>query len=162
MNVILKRSVSRMFIPDPNIFHSRSRIRFFPSRIRIKEFKYFNKKKFVPKLPEIWYRLFIPDPDPGYGYWFLPIPDPGSRGQTRHRIPDRIRNTGKELFDQLTFLSIQSRIYSWIITPPRHSTWTRWQPFCRWESWWGWTCPRWDGPGFRLSALPPPQACLQS
>jgi hypothetical protein len=43
---------------------------FFPSRIRIKEFKH---------------RIGIPDPDPD----FLPIPVPGSReGSKRHRIPD--------------------------------------------------------------------------
>jgi hypothetical protein len=61
-------------IPDPNLFHH-------GSRIRIKEFKYFN--------PEKWFlssrkydsgcssRIRIPDPDPD----FLPIPNPGSRGK---------------------------------------------------------------------------------
>jgi hypothetical protein len=33
-----------MFIPEPNFFHPGSRNQFFQSRIRIKEFKYFNKK----------------------------------------------------------------------------------------------------------------------
>ncbi len=49
---------------------------FFLSRIRNKEFKYFNPKKMVSKPSEIWSGLFIPDPDPD----FLTIPDPGSWG----------------------------------------------------------------------------------
>ncbi len=76
-------------IQDPNFFHPGSE--FFPSqigyRIRIKKFKYFNPKKTVSKLSEIWSELlFIPDPDPD----FLPISDPGSRGQkgTGSRFPD--------------------------------------------------------------------------
>jgi hypothetical protein len=58
-----------MFISDPTFFHPGSELS--PSRIRIKEFKYFNPKK-----------------------WFLNsglfIPDPGSRiqGSKRHRIRD--------------------------------------------------------------------------
>jgi hypothetical protein len=58
-----------MFIPDPTFFHP-------GSRIRIKEFKYFNPKK--TKKWFLSYRKYdpgcssrIPDPD------FLPIPDPG-------------------------------------------------------------------------------------
>jgi hypothetical protein len=60
-----------MFVPDPTLFHP-------GSRIRIKEFKYFN-----PKKPKKWFissRKYdpgcsyrIPDPDAD----FLPIPDPG-------------------------------------------------------------------------------------
>ncbi len=82
-------------IPDPTFFHPGSRIRpvSIPdpgSRIRIKEFKYFN-----PKKTKKWFlssRKYdpscssrIPDPDAD----FLPIPDPGSRGQkgTGSRIP---------------------------------------------------------------------------
>ncbi len=67
-------------------FHPKSQIRIFPSRIRIKEFKYFN--------PRIWFlcsRKYDPDcsfrisdPDP----YFFPIPDSGSRGSKRHRISD--------------------------------------------------------------------------
>jgi hypothetical protein len=59
---------SGMFIPDPNFFHP-------GSRIRIKEFKYFNPKKWF--LSSRKYDLGcsspiqIPDPDPD----FLPIPD---------------------------------------------------------------------------------------
>jgi hypothetical protein len=49
-----------MFVPDPGS-------EFFPSRIRIKEFSYFNPKKMVSKLSEIGSGLFIsagsPDPD---------------------------------------------------------------------------------------------------
>jgi hypothetical protein len=37
-------------IPDPNFFHPGSK--FFPSRIRVKEFKYFNQK-IVSKLSEL-------------------------------------------------------------------------------------------------------------
>ncbi len=75
----------RDVIPKPGskFFHTGSE--FFPSRIRIKEFKYF-KPKIVTKLSEIWSRLFIPDPDPG----FLPILDPGSRGK---------KGTGSQISD---------------------------------------------------------------
>jgi hypothetical protein len=45
---------------------------FFPSRIRIKEFKYFDPKNCFLALGNKS-GLFIPDPDPV----FLPIPDPG-------------------------------------------------------------------------------------
>jgi hypothetical protein len=79
-----------MFIPDPRSEIFPSQIpdlgsKFFPqifsirdpgSRIRIKEFKYFNQKKlflssqkYDPDFPS---RIRIPDPDPD----FLPIPDP--------------------------------------------------------------------------------------
>jgi hypothetical protein len=80
-------------------FYPGSRIRLFSipdprSRIRIKEFKYFNPKKcFLSSRkddPGCSSRTRIPDPDPGSGTRimipdsdsdFLPIPDPGSRGQ---------------------------------------------------------------------------------
>ncbi len=55
---------SGMFIPDPNFFHPGTE--FFPSRIIL-------TKKIVSNLSEVWFGLFIPDPDPD----FLPIPDPG-------------------------------------------------------------------------------------
>ncbi len=63
---------SEMFNPDPNFFHP-------GSRIRIQEFKYsiFNPKM-VSMLSEIWFGLFIPDPDPD----FLPISDPGPGSKT--------------------------------------------------------------------------------
>jgi hypothetical protein len=48
-------------VADPGCL---SRIRLFPSRIRIKEFKYFNTKKWS-KLYELLYGLFIPDPVSG-------------------------------------------------------------------------------------------------
>jgi len=74
---------------DPNFFHPGSE--FFPtgSRIRIKEYKYFNPKKWFLNSrkydPGCSSRFRISDPEPD----FLPIPDPGSRGQEkRHRIPD--------------------------------------------------------------------------
>jgi hypothetical protein len=78
-----------MFIPD-------SGSDFFPSRILIKEFKYFNTKKTKKMVSNSnflsskkYYQgcsSRIPDPDAD----FLPIPYPGSRGQkgTRSRIPD--------------------------------------------------------------------------
>jgi hypothetical protein len=61
---------------------------FFSSRIRVKEFKYFNPKKIVSKLSRKY--------DPGCSSRirilnFLPIPDPGSRNQGSKR--PRIRNT---------------------------------------------------------------------
>jgi hypothetical protein len=82
-------------IRDPTFFPSRIPIRpvSIPdpgSRIRIKEFKYFN-----PQKTKKWFLISrkyypscssrIPDPDAD----FLPIPDPGSRGQkgTGSRIP---------------------------------------------------------------------------
>ncbi len=73
-------------IPDPNCLHP-------GSRIRIKEFKYFNPQKKNKKKRFLSSKKYdpgcssrIPDPDAD----FLPIPDPGSRGQkgTRSRIPD--------------------------------------------------------------------------
>ncbi len=69
------------FIPDPNFYHP-------GSRISIKEFKYFNHKKWFLSSrkydPGCSSRIRIPDPDPD----FLPIPDPRSRGQkgTGYRI----------------------------------------------------------------------------
>jgi hypothetical protein len=53
---------------------------FFPSRIRIKEFKFLTQQ-IVSKLLEIWsglFIMFIPDPDPD----FLLIPDPGVKKAT--------------------------------------------------------------------------------
>jgi hypothetical protein len=102
-----------MFIPDPSeIFPSRirifsiririfsipdSRIRifsipdprydFFPSgsQISIKEFRYFNAKKWFLRSRKYDLgcssRIHIPDPD----HYFLPIPDPRSQGQ---KAPD--------------------------------------------------------------------------
>jgi hypothetical protein len=57
-----------MFIPDPTFFHP-------GSRIRIKEFKYFNPKK--------WF-LSSRKYDPGCSSW---IPDPDADFYT-YRIPD--------------------------------------------------------------------------
>jgi hypothetical protein len=63
------------------------RIPIFPSRIGIKEFKYFYPKKTVSELSEILSWIFIPDPD----LVFLPIPvkkapDPGSATLLPHCI----------------------------------------------------------------------------
>ncbi len=83
------RSRIRLFsILDPNFFHLRS-------RIHIKEFKYFNPKKWFLSSKN-WFlssrkELFILDPDPD----FLAIPDPDPREKgTGYRI--RIRNTGED------------------------------------------------------------------
>jgi hypothetical protein len=84
-----------MFIPDPgsDFFHPGSRIRIFPSRIRIKEFKYFNPKKGF---------LSSRKYDPGCSsririLTFYPsrIPDPGSRVQKGNG--SRIRIVGRQL-----------------------------------------------------------------
>jgi hypothetical protein len=77
-------------IPDPNCSHP-------GSQIRIKEFKYFNPKKWF-----ISYRKYdlgcssrIPDPDPD----FLPIPDPGvKKGQKGTGSRIRIRNTERTFY----------------------------------------------------------------
>jgi hypothetical protein len=73
-----------MFIPDLTFFHP-------GSRIRIKEFKYFNPKKWFlcsrKYDPGCSSRILDPDPD------FLPIPDPGSMGQKGTGSRIRIRNT---------------------------------------------------------------------
>ncbi len=69
-------------IPNPNFFHPRSRIRIFPSRIRITEFTYFNPKivsslKHHPVCSSrIRIMIFYPSliPDPGV----KKAPDPGS------------------------------------------------------------------------------------
>jgi hypothetical protein len=80
---------------DPNFFHPGSEI--FPtgSRIRIKEYKYFNPKKWFLNSrkydPGCSSRFRIPDPEPD----FLPIPDPGSRGQKG--TGSRLRNTAANL-----------------------------------------------------------------
>jgi hypothetical protein len=75
-------------IPDPNILHP-------GSRIRIKEFEYFNPKKWFPSTRKYdpGFSSRIPDPDPD----FLPVPDPGSRGQKGTGSGIRIRNTGGKI-----------------------------------------------------------------
>jgi hypothetical protein len=65
-------------------FHSRSRIRVFLSRIRIKEFKYFNPKKWFlsSRKYEPGFSSRIPDPDPFFNHpgsrRGQKAPDPGS------------------------------------------------------------------------------------
>jgi hypothetical protein len=78
-------------IPDPTFFHSGSRIRLFfhpGSRIRIKEFKYFNPKKWFLSSSKYdpgcssriristFYPSRIPEP------WVKKVPDPGSGSAT--------------------------------------------------------------------------------
>ncbi len=77
----IKQKNSIDLLPNAHVSQSVLRIRdvypeseFFPSRIRMKEFMYYNPKK----LSEIWSGLFIPDPCPD----FLPIPDPRSGSAT--------------------------------------------------------------------------------
>ncbi len=71
-------------IPDPTFFQP-------GSRIRIKEFKYFNPKKWFlsSRKYDPGCSSRIPDPDAD----FLPIPDPGSRGQKGTWSRIWIRNT---------------------------------------------------------------------
>ncbi len=74
-----------MLIPDPDFFHA-------GSRIRIKEYKYFNPK-IVTKLSEIWSWLFIRDP--GSGTWFFTHPRISAPEVKKAPDPGpRIRNTG--------------------------------------------------------------------
>jgi hypothetical protein len=89
---------SRMFIPDLTFFHPGSRIRIFPSRICIKEFKYFNPKKWFLSSRKYnpGYSSRIPDPDP----YFLPNPYPGSRGQKG--TGSRIRHTDSNHINYVT------------------------------------------------------------
>jgi hypothetical protein len=115
-------------IPDPNFFHPGP-----GSRIRIKEFKYFNPKKwFISSRkydPGCSFRIPEPCPD------FLPIPDPGSRfqdpgsrGQKGTGSWIRIRNTSPFLFLLfptvsllLTSPSLSLLIRPTVILPDLHS-----------------------------------------
>jgi hypothetical protein len=80
-------------IPQPYFFHPGSE--FFPSRIRIKEFKNFNTKKWFLSTQkydsDCSSRIRISDPD------FLSIPDPGPRGQKGTASRIRFRNTASLL-----------------------------------------------------------------
>jgi hypothetical protein len=90
---------SGMFIPVPgsDLFPSRILDLHPGSRIRIKEFKYFNPKKNQQKWflssrkydPVVHPGSRIPDPDAD----FLPILDPGSRDQKGTGSRIRFRNT---------------------------------------------------------------------
>ncbi len=109
---------SGMFIPDPN----------FTSRIRIpdprsKRFRIldpgsesasknlsFLTQKVVPKLSEIWSRMFIPYP----GSDILPIPDPGQKGT---RSPIRIHNTEKSYVNSgqtVSWSTVECFIYFYV------------------------------------------------
>ncbi len=76
--------LSQSRIPDANCLHP-------GSRIRIKEFKYFNPKKWFlsSRKYDPGCSSRIPDPDAD----LLPIPDPGSRGQKGTGSRILIRNT---------------------------------------------------------------------
>ncbi len=67
-------------VADPGCL---SRIRYFPSRIRIKEFKHFNPKNCFYALGNM-----IRVAHPGSGYWFFTHPESLIQGSKRHRIPD--------------------------------------------------------------------------
>ncbi len=75
-----------MFIPDLNFFHPGSDFFLSRFRIRIKEFKYFNPKKWFLRSrkhdPGCWSRIWI------LIFYSSRIPDHWSRGSKRHRIPD--------------------------------------------------------------------------
>jgi len=78
---------SWIFIPDPNFSHPGS----LSKNLSILT------QKITSKLSEIWFGLFIPDPDQDPE--FVPIPDPGSRGQKGTGSRIRIRNTEKMLWE---------------------------------------------------------------
>ncbi len=73
-------------IPDPNFSIPDPGSKRLGSRIRNPHQSIFFNPKIVSKLTEIWYGMFIPDPDLD----FLPNQDLGFwiQGSKRHRIPD--------------------------------------------------------------------------
>ncbi len=75
---LVLNSVADPFIPDPTFFHPGSEFFHPVSWIRIKEFKYFNPKKWF--LSSRKYDPGCSSRIPDRGPYFLPIPDPGSRG----------------------------------------------------------------------------------
>ncbi len=92
---------SGTFIPNPTFFHP-------GSRIRIKEFKYFNPKKWFlsSRKYDQGCSSRIPDPDP--------FTHSGSRGQKGTR--SRIRNTGE--YGYRYILKIRE---DWILRGPAHA-----------------------------------------
>jgi hypothetical protein len=68
---------SGMFIPDPYFSHPGSRVKKISGSAFASKNLSILIQKFVYKLSEIWFKIFIPDPDLD----FLPIPYPGFRGQ---------------------------------------------------------------------------------
>ncbi len=103
-------------IPDPNFF-----IRGPGSRIRIKEFRYFNPKKWFlssqkydPGFPS---RIRIPDPDPD----FLPIPDPDPVSQIPNPGVKKAPEPGSRIPDPDSqhwkfWLCSGCRGYRWLLT----------------------------------------------
>ncbi len=61
--------------------------KFFPSRIRIKELKYFNPKNCFQALGNMIRVVHF-----GSGFWFLPIPDPGVKKAPDHGTGSATRN----------------------------------------------------------------------
>ncbi len=128
---------SLMFIPDPNFFHPRSRIRYQKDsrsriRIRIKEFKYFN-----PMFLNPWKY----DPGCSSRIRILIFYPPRIQGLKRHRI----RNTG--------FRHECLRVYFSTLLLPKYSGLAAGQPTClpavpdqhcggRW-GWWFWPGGLW-------------------
>jgi hypothetical protein len=106
----------RLFsIPDPTFFHPGSEL--FPSRIRIKELKYFNPKKwflssrkydgcssripdpdldFLPRVSNPHWFNADPDTDPDPTFFLIAVSDSGSR--SRIRIPDPDPGSGSRVW----------------------------------------------------------------
>jgi hypothetical protein len=77
-----------MFTPDPTFFHPGSELS--PSRIRIKEFKLFNPKKWLLGSRKYYPGCSSGIPDPDADFYLFQIPDPGVKKapDPRSRIPD--------------------------------------------------------------------------
>ncbi len=72
-------SGSGMFIPDLTFFHPGSELFSIPDPGSAWKNLNISTQKMVSNLYEILSELFIPDPDPGSGFWVFT--HPGSRGQ---------------------------------------------------------------------------------
>ncbi len=96
-------------VPDPTFFHPGSE--FFPSRIRIKEFRYFKPKKWFlsSRKYDAGCSFRIPNPDPG----FLSVPDPGVKKAPDHGFWIRVHNTA---FSTSTKRPAQQTV-SWPVDP---------------------------------------------
>ncbi len=70
-----------IIVADPGCLSRIQGQKYSRIRIRIKKFKYLNPK-IVSKFSEIWFKIFILDPDPRSGSWFYISRIPGPE---RHR-----------------------------------------------------------------------------
>ncbi len=130
LNIILYRSRqccgSRMLIPDPNVFHSGSL--FVPSRIRLKELRYFNPKK-----------LFLSTQKYDSGFLSrIRIPDSGVKKAADPGSRFRIRNTGSSIKGSWESMKIMF-VYNKAVLRFRGWCASRRWPARRWE----WRYPCW-------------------